>query len=153
MLIRADIAKAVTFPVDMRLSQDLYYILNIYRTASGAYIEDPLVEVRRHAQNSYRRGNDKILPDIEAMTRTLSVTQDGDHRTALRRRLGQAWLAAGYHFFWCGDPHASVSAYFRALRYPGNRRRALTRLPVAPFAPLISRCFEREREAFPGGKR
>jgi len=152
IVLRADLVRGIAFPPDMRLSQDLYYILNVYRVARAAYIEDTLVDVRRHKANSYRRADAKILPDIEAVTRALVTAQDPQHQIVLRQRLGKAWLSAGYHFFWAGRFPAAFRAYCHALRYPGARGRAITRLLASPLAPLISRWRGRETAAFPAPK-
>lgn len=152
MVARAELARGLEFPPDMKLSQDLYYVLNLYRAAAGAYIEEPLVEVRRHGGNSYRRADVKLLPDIDALTRTLRAVTCREHRGVLRHRLGRAWLSAGYHFFWAGQPGAACSAYLHALGYPGVRGRAAIRLVLSPFASLISRWRGRETAAFPSAR-
>lgn len=152
MVVRADLANGLDFPVDMKLSQDLYYVLNVYRVANGAYIEDPLVEVRRHAGNSYRRADVKLIPDIDAITRTLRRVTNPQHRAVLGTRLGRAWLAAGYHSFWAGRFPSAFRAYANALRYPGARTQALVRLLASPLAPLLSRWRGRETSAFPSAR-
>jgi glycosyltransferase involved in cell wall biosynthesis len=148
MVVRSELVREITFPPDMRLSQDLYYILNVYRVARGAYITEPLVEIRRHAGNSYRRADEKLLPDIDALTRTLATVTDAAHHRALRHRLGRAWLAAGYHYFWAGSPLQAARAATRALQYPGVRLHALTRLLASPLAPLLA-LRHHEGSAFP----
>ena len=150
MLIRGELARGHEFPVDMRLSQDLFYVLNTYRVANGAYIDDPLVEVRRHSSNSYLRADVKLLPDIDALTRTLPLATSPPHRAALRRRLGRAWLGAGYHFLRAGNPRLAFRAYCHALAYPDVRLRAVTRLLATPFAPVASLLRRRETAPFPG---
>jgi glycosyltransferase involved in cell wall biosynthesis len=152
MLVRAGLVRDLRFPADMQLSQDLFYVLNVYRSANGAYITDPLVEVRRHARNSYRRADVKLLPDLDALTRTLGTVTAPHHQIVLKQRLGKAWLAAGYHFFWAGRFLAACSAYFHALRYPGVRRQALPRLLASPLAPIFSRLRGRDTAAFPQPK-
>ncbi len=149
MLARTELVRGLEFPADMRLSQDLFYVLNTYRVANGAYIDEPLVEVRRHAQNSYRRADAKLLPDIDALTRTLPLTTSPPRRDVLRRRLGRAWLGAGYHFFRAGKSGLACKAYYHALYYPDVRLRAVTRLLLAPFAALLALMRGRETAAFP----
>jgi glycosyltransferase involved in cell wall biosynthesis len=150
MLARTEVVRPLSFPPDMRLSQDLVFILNVYDRTRGAFLEDPLVEVRRHAGNSYRRGDEKIQPDLDALTRTLAGLTSEAHRQALRRRLGRAWLNAGYHYLWTGQSRAAADAYAHALTYPGARTAALVRLAATPLAPVLAR---RRREdltaAFP----
>ena len=152
MVVRADLVRGLTFPPDMVLSQDLYYVLNVYRLADGGYIDEPLVEVRRHGSNSYRRVDAKLWPDIDAATRTLRRLTEVQHRRVLVSRLGQAWMGAGYHYFWTGRGRAACHAYWHALRYPGVRRRAALRLIASPLAALISRVRPRELTPFPGSR-
>ena len=153
MLARAEAVRPLAFPPDMRLSQDLCFVLNVYHVARGAYIEEPLVEVRRHDANSYRRADEKLLPDLEALTRALSDVIDPAHREALRRRIGRAWLRAGYYYLWTGRTGAAAHAYARALAFPGSRRAALARLAVTPLAPILARKASREFSApFPSSR-
>jgi glycosyltransferase involved in cell wall biosynthesis len=152
LVVRADLVRGVQFPADMKLSQDLYYVLCVYDVANGAYIDEPLVEVRRHAGNSYRRADQKVLPDIDALTRVLAVVTQPRRRTALRRRLGRAWLAAGYHYFWSGRGLLAARAYLRALTYPGARKAGSLKLLAVPFAPLAAALRPQERVPFGSGR-
>src|SRR5208283_3371042 len=100
MVVRRDLLNGITFPTDMRLGEDFCFVLGVYGAARGAFIEDPLVDVRRHSGNSYHSAAEMLLPDIEALTRVIAVTTDPRRRRQLRRRLGQAWLSLGYYHFW-----------------------------------------------------
>jgi len=153
MLIRADIARPVKFPPDMRLSQDLPFVLDVYATARGAFIEDPLVEVRRHARNSYRSAGEKIAPDLDGLTRTLAHLTAPAHSRVLRERLGRAWMSAGYHYLWTGQSAKAANAYAHALAFPGVRRSALVRLMAAPLAPILARRTRKDLgKAFPSNR-
>lgn len=143
MLVRARVIRSVRFPPDLRLSQDLSFVLNVYRVARGAMIDDPLVEVRRHVGNSYRRPDQKLRPDIDAIARVASQVSAEPHRTVIRRRLGRAWLALGYHHFWNGRVRRAVYAYARALPFPGAGIRAAAHIVAAPAAPLLQRMLRR----------
>ncbi len=145
MLVRADLIREIRFPADMRLSQDLCFVLNVYRVARGAVIDDPLVEVRRHSGNSYRRADQKLRPDIDAITRVALQVTTEPHRTVALRRLGRAWMALGYHHFWTGGAGTAAYAYARALAFPGNRLKAAAHLVAAPFAPALRWASRRRR--------
>jgi len=141
-LIRAECTKEIQFPEDMRLSQDYCYMLRIYSVARAAFIQEPLVEVRRHMANSYRKPEEKLKPDIDALTRVAREVQDDGQRDAVLRRLGRAWLSLGHHHFWRGEARPAVDAYFEAMRMPGSKLNALKHLaalPLLPLAPLWSR--------------
>jgi glycosyltransferase involved in cell wall biosynthesis len=141
-LIRAECTRGIEFPEDMRLSQDYCYMLRIYSKARAAFIEEPLVEVRRHTSNSYRRPEEKLRPDIDALTRVAHEVRDSCQRDAVLRRLGRAWLSLGHHHFWRGEARPAVDAYFEAMQMPGSKLNALKHLaalPLLPLAPLWSR--------------
>ena len=143
MLIRAARVRGLGFPPDLRLSQDLSYVLHVYRSGAGALIREPLVEVRRHPGNSYRRSLDKLRPDIEAVTRVARELPFGAHRAIVKRRLAYSWLAAAHHYFWSGAALRAGVACARSLWYPGQRRRALVRMMAAPLAPMAVRWRHR----------
>ena len=152
MVVRADLVRGLTFPPDMVLSQDLYYVLNVYRLADGGDIDDPLVEVRRHGSNSYRRVDAKLWPDIDAATRTLQrVTEAPTPACAgapARSGVDGGWVSLLLD--WARP--SSVPCHWHALRYPGVRRRAALRLIASPLAALISRVRPREPAPFPGSR-
>jgi len=134
VLMRADQTQAVRYPADMRLSQDLCYMLRIYTKVRAGFLDEPLVEVRRHATNSFRRADEKLRPDLEAFARVEREVTNGVYRAAIRRRVGRAWLAIGYHHFWSGHPVQAAAACLHALAYPDVRLKALKYLALSPAA-------------------
>ena len=139
VLLRADQTQALRFPADMRLSQDLCYMLRVYTKVRSGFLVEPLVEVRRHATNSFRQPVEKLGPDLEAFTRVAREVTSRAHRLAIRRRVGRAWLAIGYHHFWAGRPVPAARAYLHALRFPDARRKAMKYLALSPAAALLAR--------------
>ena len=137
-LIRADCTRGIEFPEDMRLSQDYCYMMRIYSVTRGAFIQEPLVEVRRHTANSYSRPEEKLKPDIDALTRVAREVRDDEQRDAVRRRLGRAWLSLGHHHFWRGEAAPAVHAYVEAMQMPGSKLNALKHLAALPLLPLAS---------------
>jgi glycosyltransferase involved in cell wall biosynthesis len=140
VVIRADAVADITFPPELTLSQDLYYMARVYTRVRAAYISDVLVDVRRHETNSYQTGADKLAPDIRALTRALvDVTAPPAHRLALRARLGQAWLSLGYQQFSSGHAFRAAPAYLTAMQFPGTRLNALRHLAATPIAHFLQR--------------
>jgi glycosyltransferase involved in cell wall biosynthesis len=135
-LIRTECTRGVEFPEDMRLSQDYCYMLRIYSVARAAFIQEPLVEVRRHNANSYRRPEEKLKPDIDALTRVAREVRDDRQRDAVKRRLGKAYLSLGHHHFWRGEARPAVDAYVEAIQMPGSKLNAIKHLAALPFIPL-----------------
>jgi glycosyltransferase involved in cell wall biosynthesis len=143
VLIRAEPACRFRFPADMRLSQDLCYMLRVYTAVQAGFLREPLVEVRRHAANSYARATEKFGPDLEAFTRVAREVTNDTHQAAIRRRIGRAWLAVGYYHFWSGRPMPAASAFAQALRFPHARAKAVKYLLLTP----VARFFARTRPA------
>lgn len=140
VVVRADAVAGITFPPELTLSQDLYYMARVYARVRAAYILDVLVDVRRHGSNSYRTGADKLVPDIAALTRALrDITAPPAHRQALRARLGQAWLSLAYQRFTHGDAIGAAPAYWKAMEFPGTRVNALRHLAATPIASFLQR--------------
>jgi glycosyltransferase involved in cell wall biosynthesis len=142
VVMRAECTRDIEFPADMRLSQDYCYMLRIYAVARAAFIREPLVEVRRHGTNSYRQPEEKLRPDIDALSRVAGEVRDPMQRDAVLRRLGRGWLSLGHHHFWRGEAKPAVDAYLKAMQMPGSRLNALKHLAAVPLvlvAPLWSR--------------
>ena len=137
VLMRADQTQAVQFPPDMRLSQDLCYMLRIYTKVRAGFLDEPLVEVRRHSTNSFRRAAEKLHPDLEAFVRVEREVTNEVYRAAIRRRVGRAWLAIGYHHFWTGHTIRAADAYLHALAYPDARLKALKYLALTPVVRVL----------------
>jgi glycosyltransferase involved in cell wall biosynthesis len=139
VVLRADAVRGLRFDGDLPLCQDLHYMLRVYLRVRAAYVDEVLVDVRRHAGNSYQTGADVLEPRIRALR---CVARDGvprGYEPVLRRRLGRAWVSLGYHHFWTGRLSSAARAYGRALAYPGTRHTALTHLLALPSAPLMRR--------------
>jgi glycosyltransferase involved in cell wall biosynthesis len=136
-LIRTECTRGIEFPEDMRLSQDYCYMLRIYAAARAAFIQEPMVQVRRHATNSYRRADEKLRPDIDALTRVSREVHDDAQRDAILRRLGRAWLSVGHHHFWRGEARPALDAYLEAMKMPGSKGNAIKHLAAMPLIPLV----------------
>ena len=138
VLMRREGADDLRFPVGVRQNEDQHYMYRVYQRFRAAWIESPLVEVRRHGENSYRGGADKLVPEVEVLQSLLGEPFTPRHRGVLERRLGRAWAALGYHHFWRRGPLESGRAYLHALGHPGVRLTSaahLLALPIVPFLP------------------
>jgi hypothetical protein len=105
-----------------------------------AFIDDPLVEVRRHGANSYSNSDqirEGVLAVVQQLERTIPLTPS--QRGVLRRRIGKEFSRRGYRYFWAHDVRQAASHYVRALRWPGTWRSALVHLALLPALPLLPR--------------
>jgi glycosyltransferase involved in cell wall biosynthesis len=125
----------------IRPAEDLYLILQIYaRGMPTAFIDEVLVEVRRHGKNSYTN-SDQIR---EAVLRTLhlvdtDIALSPDQRAILHRRIGDEYLRRGWRHFWSHDADRARQYYQKALAWPGTKLVAWTHLAMLPFLPLLPR--------------
>jgi glycosyltransferase involved in cell wall biosynthesis len=121
-------------------AEDLYMQLQVYRRARGAFVDAPLVEVRRHGTNSYGSG-DRIREGVLEVVQ-LALRDPGlapAHRAVLARRVGAEWRRRGYRWFWSHDAGRAARHYANALRWPGGRLNALVHLACLPLLPLLPR--------------
>lgn len=139
VLLRREAVADLRYPPGVRQNQDQHYMYRAYTRTGAAWIADPLVEVRRHGGNSYRSPVDKLVPDVEVPRQLLREPFAPGHRRALRRKLGRAWSALGYHHFWQGRARAAGRAYAHALACPGTRLGAAAHLLALPLVPVLPR--------------
>ena len=121
-------------------AEDLYLQLQVYGRGRAAFIDEPMVEVRRHGANSYSDGDqirEGVLAVVQQAERELPFAPA--HRAVLRRRIGMEYCRRGYRFFWVHDARRAAAYYARALRWPGSRLNALGHLAALPLLPLLPR--------------
>jgi glycosyltransferase involved in cell wall biosynthesis len=139
-LLRAESAGDVRWKEGLQKAPDGYYFLQVYRRVRAGYIDKPLVEMRRHGDNSYTTRYESIQPFICALCAILDEPGEPltrSHREALLQRLGAAWCSLGYYHFWRRQPLRALAGYFRALPFPGSRWNALAHIAVSPIVPFL----------------
>ena len=125
----------------VRPAEDLYLLLQIYaRGMPVAFLDEVLVEVRRHGKNSYNSG-DQIR---DAVLRTLllvdaDITLSASQREILHRRIGNEYCRRGWRYFWSHDARKAASYYAKALSWPGTKPAGLSHLAMLPLLPLLPR--------------
>ena len=139
ILVKSEAVRGLKFPEGVKLCEDYHYMLRVYERVQAAYIEESLVEVRRHGSNSYIDPLQMLEPKAAAIAMVLNDIESEDHRKILRWRLGKAWGAVGYAYFWSGDILKSARGYLKAVRYKGSMWNALKHIILLPLLPLILR--------------
>lgn len=121
-------------------AEDLFLILQIYSRTRAAYIDEPLVEVRRHGNNSYR-SSDQIRSAVVSVLQQVYADVDlpDRYREVLRRRIGAEYCRRGWRYFWGGDVKQAAQHYTEALEWPGSRMNALAHLALLPAVPFLPR--------------
>jgi glycosyltransferase involved in cell wall biosynthesis len=121
-------------------AEDLYFQLQVYPKGGAAFIDEPLVEVRRHGANSYTNSDqirEGVLDVLQQLDREMPLTPV--QRAILRRRIGAEFCARGYRYFWSHDVRRASHYYGQALRWPGTWYSALKHLTALPLLPLLPR--------------
>ncbi len=129
-------------------AEDLYLILQVYSRTRAAYIDEPLVEIRRHGNNSYK-SHDQIRTAVLSVMKQVyeEVDLPPHHREVLRRRIGADYCRRGWRYFWGGDMRKAATHYVESLKWPGSRLNALTHLallPAVPFLPHRAESFDEQ---------
>jgi glycosyltransferase involved in cell wall biosynthesis len=121
-------------------AEDLYLQLQAYVRGRAAFIEEPLVEVRRHGSNSYL-GSDQVRDGVLAVVQAIEhdIPLSPAQRAVLRRRIGAEFCRRGYRWFWVHDVRRASRYYAAALRWPGSRLSAMAHLAALPVLPLLPR--------------
>lgn len=137
ILVKSAAVHDLRFPEGIKLCEDYHYMLRVYERVQAAYIDEVLVEVRRHDSNSYTDPLQMLEPKAAVISMVLEGIESENHRKILSCRLGKAWGAVGYLYFWNGDILKSASAYFKAIKYKGSIWNALKHIMALPFLPII----------------
>ena len=136
-VLRTEIARAARWPEGVHHCTDLYYFLQVYRLTRIAYLDEPLVEVRRHGGNSYSSALETQLHFLHVLDIVEREPLAPDHHDAIRRAMGRKWTGVGYYHFWNRSPLRAAGAYLRSLAYPGSRLNALKHLALLPLVPVL----------------
>lgn len=125
----------------LRSAEDLYLILQVYAGGMpAAFIDEVLVEVRRHGRNSYASGDyiqSAVLKSVLCFKASVPLT--AAQQVILHRRIGREYCALGWRHFWKHDAVKAARFYAGALRWPGGRLKAIAHLALLPFLPLLPR--------------
>lgn len=149
VMLRRERVADLRFPPRYIRNEDMHYMFRVYQRARVAgFIAEPLVEVRRHGDNSYESEEDKLEPDVIALTDLLRESMTPAHRAILLRRIGRAWSSLGYYHYWRGRAGTSARAWANCLRYPGRRALALRYLGALPLLP-VARAVRRQALSVP----
>jgi glycosyltransferase involved in cell wall biosynthesis len=136
-LFRTAAVRDLRFAEELRLGEDLHYIMRCYLRGGAAFIAEALVHVRRHDSNSYKGHADMLVPVIRALEMLRGEVLEPVRRRALAIRLGRGWVALGYHNFWDGNAGAAALAYAHAAAFPIGRGNALLHVVTSPLTPLL----------------
>ena len=141
-VLRADVARAARWPEGVHNCTDLYYFLQVYRLTRLAYVDESLVRVRRHGNNSYGSALQTQHNFLRVLELVLREGLPEPYADAIRAARARKWAGVGYFHFWDGSPAKAGRAYLEATRHPAWRANALKHLallPVVPFLPRRSR--------------
>ena len=152
IMFRADALSTVSFHETLpgqssRLPvfcEDMHFCLRVYRLGSVGFIEDSLVEVRRHGDNITKSVSEMPEAKLAALQMLGEDDLDANQRMALRRRVGRAQIEVGLQDIENGDITGAIRAYMQALGTPGARLSAIKNLVLVPHHSLKRRTAIRQ---------
>jgi glycosyltransferase involved in cell wall biosynthesis len=124
VVLRADRVVGIRFPHDVRLAEDSWYMYRVYARTNAAFLADPLVEVRRHGDNSYGGSSAMIEPEMTMFAHLVKEHFPGDQRRLLQNKLARSRIALGDMYAHRGERSAAARLSGHALLAPAIRVRA-----------------------------
>jgi len=124
VVLRATQVEGIRFPPDVQLAEDSWYMYRVYSRTNAAFLDDPLVEVRRHGNNSYSSPLETTQPEMTMFANLVKEPFSDNHRRVLRNKLARSQIELGTMCAHGGESMAALRLYARALLAPGFRVRA-----------------------------
>ena len=129
-------AKPGTSSRQFDFCEDMHFCLRVYRRGSVGFIEDPLVQVRRHGDNITKSVSEMPQAKLAALQLLFDDELDLVQKEALRRRLARAQIEVGLQDVENGQIADAFRSYLRALAAPGARLSALKNIALLPHHSL-----------------
>lgn len=145
-LFRASVIAGLRFPewrpdrpgMRFNMSEDTYFCLRAYERAPVGYLDEHLVEVRRHGSNITHDLSELPHARLAVMMLLEREPHSPAAWKALHRRLSRAWVDVGRSYLSHGSYRSAIVALFTSLRYQGYRHSAIKSLLLMPLqAPAI----------------
>ncbi len=141
MLFRASAIAGTTFAQlegtdrarRVELCEDMHFCLRVFRLGAVGFLEQPLVEVRRHGSNITSNAADMAHAKLAGLELLCAEDLSLRQLRALRRRLGKGHIEAGLQDAQDGKAGAAARAYLRALGFSGARLSALKNIALLPY--------------------
>lgn len=138
MLFRREAVKDLVFPTmagtrtGMRfgLCEDVPFCLRAFRQGAVGFLNEPLVEVRRHGENASTRLADMPHAKLAAFQLLTETSLTDAERRALNRRVGRALISSALQDTSDGRLRVAAEKYLRALGFGGARLSALKNLAM-----------------------
>jgi glycosyltransferase involved in cell wall biosynthesis len=138
ILFRRRAVKDLVFPVmegtriGMRygLCEDIPFCLRAFRQGAVGFLNEPLVEVRRHGENASSRLADMPHAKLAAFQLLTEAPLTDSQRRALNRRVGRALISSGLQNASDGQVRVAAGKYLQALSFGGARLSALKNLAM-----------------------
>jgi glycosyltransferase involved in cell wall biosynthesis len=139
ILFRRRAVKDLVFPIPERapngmrygLCEDMHFCLRAFRQGVVGFLKQPLVEVRRHAENATGQAADMPHAKLAALQLLTEVPLTPAQHSALNRRVGRALVNSGIQNASDGQNRAAARKYLQALGlFRGARLSALKNLAI-----------------------
>lgn len=129
--INGELARSARFPEGVRIGEDSWYMYRILPRAHVGILDEVLVELRRHGNNSFTSPNEAFLPELRMFEGLASEFGPGEARRAFLAAANRSRRVLGYAARQRKDRIAALRWYFEALQAGPSRFQALKGLAAA----------------------
>ena len=138
VLVKKEILNSIRFPEGIKLCEDYIFMMRLYAEAKLAgYIDKPLLEVRRHNNNSYSTAEDMLEPKIMAVKSLQREICDEGYQRCLTEILTGEYINYAYYHCWFGSIVKGLKMFLKLLFRDGSQLKALKYIFMAPFLPIL----------------
>lgn len=138
MMFRRRLIEKLRFNPQLRICQDMEYVLQTFMQGRVAFISEALTEVRRHDTNATRNYHVMALHKLNALRALAPHVVTAAHQVAYRDRLVKAHIDAAFHQSRQGNVGAALRTFNASLRVKGSPLRKVKGLARIAFGTVTS---------------
>ena len=121
MTFRAEALAGIRFDPRFAMCEDLHFAFRVFRQARVAFIREPLLEVRRHGDNTTAEIDDMASSRVGALRALADERLTLERRRALERSIGLAMIRASRALARQGRLLDSGRQCIQAVEFKGTR--------------------------------
>lgn len=137
IVFRAESVAGTRFSPEISKCEDLHFCFRVFRRIQVGYIDEPLVEVRRHGSNMTSRIGEMPHAKLHAFSLLEREALHTHEMRALRRRMGRQWVNIGRTYAAEGRYREAYAALRQGSRYSGWSASVLYRTATALIGSVL----------------
>lgn len=138
MMFRRRLIEKLRFNPQLRICQDMEYVLQTFMQGRVAFLNESLTEVRRHDTNATRNYQVMALHKLNALRALEPHVITAERQVAYRDRLVKAHIDAAYNQSRHGNLGAALQIFTAGLRVKGSPLRKVKGVARIAFGTVTS---------------